>query len=485
MPSPDATFVAVDRGLARNATWLLVAQVATLASGLAIIVAISRLLTPEDLGRWRFSQAVLAYLLVLADTGLTTFAIRELARRTQATPLGALGGTMLILRLAIATVSLGAVTIVLFLGSLSPATLLVTATMGAAAIATALSAGYVLQAREDFRAIAGIRIAGQVVAAVGAVAALVLTHSLHGAAIAVLLAAVIATVLTDRLAARFGTFRAGFSAAEASRFMRGAAPFIGAGLAVLVIFNADAFLIQLLRGERELGLYAAPYAIAGYSLVIGGALMAAAYPRMARASGHSGSNDHLAELSAVMGTLALPIAIGGMVSAESLLMTLFGPDYVDNWPVLVVLMTLPLVGFLNMTLGQSMAATGQQRSVFLTALAAAAVNVALNLIAIPSIGIMGAAIVAAVTELVTLGLYARLAGRSGVPVPALAYLGSLPAAILMGLGLVVLRVLGVTSLLVLLPAGVAIYAGIQAMRPSRGAHSLRRVLWPGDRADPA
>jgi O-antigen/teichoic acid export membrane protein len=478
IPSPEiGSFVSVDHRLARNATWLLVAQIATLASGLAILVAISRLLTPEDLGRWRFSQAILAYLLVLADTGLTSFAIREIASR--ATPVATFGWTMLVLRLSIATASLGAIIIALAVGSQSPNTMLVTAIMGASAIASALSAGYVLQAREDFRGVASIRMTVQVVGAIGAVAGLVITASLQGAAFAVLLAAVLGAVVTDHLVARTGALGGGLSTSAAARFLRGAAPFIGAGLAVQVIFNADAFLIQLLQGERDLGLYAAPYAIAGYSLVIGGALMGAAYPRMARASEPAVPDDYIGELSAVMGTLSLPIAIGGMVTAEQLLMTLFGPVYVDRWPILVVLMTLPMVGFMNMTLWQTMAAIGLQRGEFMTALAAASVNVVLNLLAIPRLGIMGAAIVAAATEMVTLGLYARLAVRFGVRVPVLDYLGSLPAALLMGTAVVVLRALGVTTLLVLLPAGVFVYAGIQAIRPSRGARALRRVLARG------
>jgi O-antigen/teichoic acid export membrane protein len=176
-----------------------------------------------------------------------------------------------------------------------------------------------------------------------------------------------------------------------------------------------------------------------------------------------------------------------MVTAEPLLAALFGQVYADNWALLVVLMFVPLLGFLNMTLGQSMAAAGEQRAVFLTAVSAAGANVSLNLLGIPILGIMGAAIVASVTEVVTLGLYSRVAARLRLSVPLGDYLGSLPAAVCMGIGIILLRSLGVTSILVLLPVGVAFYAGFQILRPSRGALSLRNVLAPGpeDGADPA
>ena len=477
IPGPDADSLAsVDRRLTRNATWLLAAQVVTLASGLAILVAIGRLLTPEELGRWRFAQAVLAFLLVLADTGLTSFAIRESARRN--TAVSTFGWTMLLLRLSLAAASLAAVVLPLALVGQSQDAILVTAIMGATSLAVSLSASYILQGREDFRLVAAIRITSQLVGAGAAVAGIFLTGSLPLAAGAMLLAAVLATLITDRAVARTGDLGRRLSFSMAIAFLRGATPFIGAGLAVMVIFNADAFLIQLFRGDRELGFYAAPYAIAAYSLVIGGALMGAAFPRLARVAQPVTPNLFIGELAAAMGSLSLPIAVGGIVTAEPLLATLFGPAYAESWPVLVVLMSLPFFGFLNMTLGQSMAATGQQRGVFITAVLAASANVALNVVFIPWLGILGAGIVAAMTEIVTLVLYTSLASTSGIRVPISDYLGSLPAALLMGAAVLAVRATGVDALALLLVVGVGTYVGIQAIRPSPGALVLRRVVTP-------
>ena len=479
IPGPDADSLAsVDRRLTRNATWLLAAQVVTLASGLAILVAIGRLLTPEELGRWRFAQAVLAFLLVLADTGLTSFAIRKSARRT--TAVSTFGWTMLLLRLSLAAASLAAVVLTLALVGQSQDAILVTAIMGATSLAVSLSASYILQGREDFRLVAAIRITSQLVGAGAAVAGIFLTGSLPLAAGAMLLAAVLATLITDRAVARTGDLGRRLSFSMAIAFLRGATPFIGAGLAVMVIFNADAFLIQLFRGDRELGFYAAPYAIAAYSLVIGGALMGAAFPRLARVAQPVTPNLFIGELAAAMGSLSLPIAVGGIVTAEPLLATLFGPAYAESWPVLVVLMSLPFFGFLNMTLGQSMAATGQQRGVFITAVLAASANVALNVVFIPWLGISAQAIVAAMTEIVTLVLYTSLASTSGIRVPISDYLGSLPAALLMGAAVLAVRATGVDALALLLVVGVGTYVG----DPGHTAQPRRpRLASGGDPAD--
>jgi O-antigen/teichoic acid export membrane protein len=467
-------FASVDRRLARNAVWLVAAQIATLASGLVILVAITRLLTPEDLGRWRFSQAILAFVLVLADAGLTSFAIREIARR--ATSATTFGWTLLLVRVTIATLAIVVTIAALAIASEPPATVLVVAIMGGSAIAVALGPAYVLQAREDFRGLAVIRITAQAIGAVAALAALVVTGSLAVAAAGILSGAIVATIITNRLVARAGDVGHGLSLREAKLFLRGSAPFIGAGLAVMVIFNADAFLIQFLRGDRALGLYAVAYAIAAYTLIIGGALMSAAFPRVVRAAELSTPNSFIGELAAVMGLIALPIAVGGTAIAEPLLAALFGPNYVETWPVLTVLMSVPLLGFLNMTLGQTMAAIGLQRGVLVVSAAAATANVVLNLLLIPALGILGAAAVAAATEVISLWLYARLAIRAGVRVPLIDYLGSLPGALAMGIAVVALRALGVTELPVLLLVGVGSYVAFQTLRPSPGARAFWTVV---------
>jgi O-antigen/teichoic acid export membrane protein len=100
----------------------------------------------------------------------------------------------------------------------------------------------------------------------------------------------------------------------------------------------------------------------------------------------------------------------------------------------------------------------------------------LNLLLIPVLGILGAAVVAAATEVITLFLFARLATRAGVRVPLFAYLGSLPAALTMGIAVVALRALGVTELLVLLLVGVGSYVAFQALRPSPGARAFWTVI---------
>jgi O-antigen/teichoic acid export membrane protein len=301
----------------------------------------------------------------------------------------------------------------------------------------------------------------------------VVTSSLLVAASAVLAAAVISAVITFRLVRSDSGFDKNFSLPKTLNFLRCAGPFMGAALAIQTIANADAFLINLIVGKRDLGLYAAPYAIAGYSLVIGGALMSAAYPRIARVEAEGAPNPLVGQLGAIMGTVALPIAVGGICIAGPLLTGIFGESYAQSSGILAVLMAVPLVGYLNMTVGQTLTAVGFQNAVFRTAAVVAVVNVILNMVAIHYVGIFGAAIVAALTELLTLLLYIPLAAQKGIAVPFRDFFAAAPAALVMGIALYAGQEMGISNVWVLISVGLASYTVGLSICPTRG---VRLVL---------
>jgi hypothetical protein len=52
--------------------------------------------------------------------------------------------------------------------------------------------------------------------------------------------------------------------------VRQGAPFLIAAVAIHMIFNADVLLLEWLRGDAELGMYAASYALAAQILLLAG-----------------------------------------------------------------------------------------------------------------------------------------------------------------------------------------------------------------------
>lgn len=468
-PTPAAT---IDARIASNALWLFVAQVTTLAAGLLVVVTVTRVLGPGDLGRWRFAQAVSSILVVLADVGLTGLAIREIARGRR--DLAAYGRPVMAIRGILSAALLLALVVVLLVASTDPGAAMVTVLVAIGLIPAAFSATYLFQAREAMGRVSGLRSISQVVAAVVAIAGTILAGTLLAPVLAFLVASFAVSALTIVWAARAGYLApVAMSGGLIAGLIVPAAPFLLAAVAVQVIFNADAFIIRALRGEDELGLYAAPYSIAGYTLILGGAVISAAYPRISAHSHSSLSVGTLVkDLSAVMGVLAVPLSVGTILVADQLVVALFGEAYRKSGPTLAILMTLPLVGFLNMTVGQSLAARGLAGRVAMVALVMAATNVVLNLLLVPNFGGIGAAVVVGLTELGTVVIYLWILWRTDRTFPVPDYLGCLPATAVMAVCVIAIRQILDAPLPVTIVMGVVSFLAGTLVFSSRGLRIL-------------
>lgn len=478
--SNDPSGSSFDRQIASNALWLFVAQVTTLAAGVLVVVTVSRELGPEDLGRWRFAQAVTAILMVLADAGLTGLAIREIARHPER--IAAYARPVIFVRLALTASLLLGLAAFLILSAGDAKSAVVTMLVALGLVPAAVSTTYLFQAREELGPVSRIRTAGQVVSATTAIIGTLLLGSLLITVTPFLLVGAVVSTLIVTRAVRAGylhTDGAGMSAL--SYLLRPAVPFLVASLAVQVIFNADAFIIRAIRGEVELGLYAAPYSIAGYALILGGAVVGAAYPRIAAHAQSSATvTTIVADVCSVMGVLAVPMSIGTMLVADELVVTLFGEAYLGSGSTLAVLMSLPLIGFLNMTIGQSLSARGLAVRVALVAVLSATTNVVLNLLFVPTMGGVGAAIAVALTELLTMVAYLASLWRSDRIVPVAAYLSCLPATLVMAVCVITARMVVHLPLPALVAIGIGTFLGATAVFPSTGVLLLRSLI-PVDR----
>jgi O-antigen/teichoic acid export membrane protein len=169
-----------------------------------------------------------------------------------------------------------------------------------------------------------------------------------------------------------------------------------------------------------------------------------------------------------MGLLAVPLSIGTMLVADQLAVALFGEAFSASGLMLVILMTLPLIGFLNMTLGQGLTARGLAGRVAVVAIAAAAINVALNLILVPAFGGVGAAVAVTVTEVCTAVPYLWMLWRSDRIFPVPAYLACVPATLVMAACIIIIRASTSVPLPVVVVAGIGAFLGGSIVFPSRG-----------------
>lgn len=456
-PSAEAPRSTGRARLSTNAAWLFLAQVVVVVIGLIVTIAVSRLLGPEELGRWRFAQALFAYGLTLTDVGLSVLAIRELAR-SRGAAVAIYGFPIVVVQLLAALVVYGLIVGIMLASSLPGPTKLVTMALGLAVFPQALSMAHVLQAHERMELVARIRIINQALAGLAGLAGLALSRHL----LALVAPIIVVTLLTDawvayRVHSDHGVRFAVPSARQLFGLVGEGAPFLLSSLALLVIFNADAILLEVMRGERELGWYAASYSPASQLLLLGGPLVAAAYPRLAALSAAPERSLALLRLLlGLLGALILPLALGGAVLADKVVAFLYGSGYEPSVPVLVILMGLPVIGYYNMCLMQSISAAGRQKTVMRITFLTAAVNVAANLVLIPTAGIVGAAAAMLVGESTAAVAYTIVEARQG-RVVILDFVSSLPAAAFMALVILLMRMLFEVALIPAVVVGAGTY----------------------------
>jgi O-antigen/teichoic acid export membrane protein len=172
-------------------------------------------------------------------------------------------------------------------------------------------------------------------------------------------------------------------------------------LPLLVITIAQEFMNQLevillgyLANAQQAGLFAAAWRLANllpFALValatVSGPMVASTYHR-----GDIGELNRVAGLTARLG-LAFAICTSILlVVAGRPLLRIFGPEFAAAYPALLILLLGGVVNAFTGVVAYLMTLTGRERPALLIFLGSLVVSLGLNLLLIPTIGIVGAAI---------------------------------------------------------------------------------------------
>jgi O-antigen/teichoic acid export membrane protein len=263
----------------------------------------------------------------------------------------------------------------------------------------------VLQGLEHFGWDAIVVLADRVLLLVVGLASLWMGGGLRGLAIAFVVARgtalAIAAVITQL---RLGGVGFQYDADIWRELHRTALP-LGFFLVVLNLYSyVDGVMLGYMRTDAETGLYAAAYRV--YEGFTYGALALSTVltPRLSALFTTDRSRHRQLAIGGALTSSGLGAAVGivAFVIATPLLVFLFGPDYAAATPAFRILCVgLPVV-FAIWILHSIAISVDRERLLLQTGLIGLAVNVALNLYAIPHYGPQGAAFATLVGEVVSL-----------------------------------------------------------------------------------
>ena len=406
----------------RNASLLTVATVVSRLSAFGLAIVMARVLGAESYGRYGLAFALGTILVPLADFGMTPFISREAARaRTTAdAAVRALVAVKLGLMAAVLAATGAVAALAVDDGELVAVILAVLLGMLADGLSQFVF-GY-FQGRERMGLEAVVSTVTAIVRSVGGAVLVIATGDLL-AVVAWLVVGSLGQLAYCAWRLRGELARSGAPAAPTP--VR-AIPWrvVGAmGLIhvfVMIYLRADAVLIGLVLGEREVGWYTAAYTLLLGLQIVPYMIAVALTPVFARAFGRDRALFRASWQEGIRAVLlvALPLALVTAVLAEQIIGRFFGGDFDPAVSALAILVGAIPLAALNVVVGSALRGAGHERWLTVVSGVGAALNVALNLWAIPTFGIDGAAVVTVATELaVVLGL-TGLAVRGGIaPVP--------------------------------------------------------------------
>ena len=186
--------------------------------------------------------------------------------------------------------------------------------------------------------------------------------------------------------------------------IRNATPFAFTAMLARVYTYSDTFLLSLLAPAIAVGYYSTPFKIAFAFQFIPLALVGALYPAMSEAAARDRNRlaDIFTEGVRMLLLVALPIAFGMSVLARRMLLTVYGASFLPSAIPLTILAAAIPFTFVNFPAGYLLNAVDRQATNTKLIAIATACSVLLNLVLIPPLHAVGAAISAFVaTALLT------------------------------------------------------------------------------------
>lgn len=239
--------------------------------------------------------------------------------------------------------------------------------------------------------------------------------------------------------------------------IKGALPFGLAAIFTTIYFWIDTVMLSLMKGDEVVGWYNAAYKLIFVLMLIPTAVVGAVFPVISRLYVSSKDSVRLAyEISfKYLFIIGLPIAVGTTILADKIILLIYGKEFVPSIIALQILIWVALLMFLTYLLGNTLGAADRQRKVLEATGISAMVNVVLNLLLIPRLSYIGAAIATVVTETVVFILLFHCISRYLYAILLHKHMVKLlPATLIMGISVFYLKEI---ELLVVIPIAILIY----------------------------
>ena len=389
------------RRAAKNFLSLSIAQLVSQAVLFLTIIYIARTLGADGFGKIAFAQAVILYFSLIANLGLSTLGIREVARNRN--NVDSYVGNILSLRLLLTALSFLLLLVFIAVIGKSPEEKSLLILFGLSLFSSALWLGWLFQAVEKMGFIAWARVLDKIF--YGALVILLIKDSRQLLTVPWLYVggSFLATGFLFYIFIRkFGRPRLRFDFPFWKKMIKRALPMGAAFIMIQIYYNFDTVMLGFMKSNETVGWYNAAYKIVLFVWAFIPIFINVIFPLMSKYYQQSRRKLRLLIFSAtkLMSSIALPLGVGGTILARPIMSFLYGDKYMNGVVAFQILIWTVTIISVRCTYEQSFLACDKEKRYLLGVMVGASTNIVLNLILIPYFGLKGAAIATVVSELV-------------------------------------------------------------------------------------
>ena len=210
-------------------------------------------------------------------------------------------------------------------------------------------------------------------------------------------------------------FNWNFKKSTAYLLLKDSWPFILSSMAVVIYIRIDTIMIGQMLGDKEVGIYSVSTRLAEAWYFIPGVIVASVFPSIVSAKSHPLLySQRFQSLLNSLCSIAIAIAICTSFLAPYMILLLFGRAYEAADSVLAINTWAGVFVFIGVASGRWFLVENLQRLLIVRTILGAVINILLNWILIPKLGMIGAAWATLISQAVA-NVFANLADQRTRP----------------------------------------------------------------------
>jgi O-antigen/teichoic acid export membrane protein len=403
------------RTIAKNAIFLMASQVATWGLTLLLTVFLPRYLGAGAVGKFHLANSLWAIVGIVAAFGMDLLLNKEIARAPNRTP--ELLNASIVLRIILFCLGYAGIVGYANMVGYPEETRLVIYIIGIgnlfAQIMGAFESSLKGLERMDYVSLGNV--IGKGVLTVLSIALLLMGQGVLVIAFVGIVAALVHLSVLFIILRRLTVLKFRIDWKMVGWMMKAGFPYLVIYVFLILYQQVDIVILSLLLNEESIGWYGTADQLFGTFLFVPTVFMTAVFPTLSRVF----SNDPQSFVKLIrksfelMTLLSVPIGLGVMVIANSLVLLLYGPGFANSGPILAVMGIVLILTYQNTLLGYFLISMDKQAIWTWVMFAAMVASIPLDLVLVPwcqatfGNGAIGGALAFVVTELGMLiaGLY--------------------------------------------------------------------------------